>query len=718
MQKLIASALSLAVLAAPAVCQEEQNDPESVEALLKELKEQRDNAEVDVVKKLANKKSREAMQGLIEVYDEMASIYMRRAICQGLALYDDVEGAEQPALQKLMDVATGAKERELRETSVELIAGADNYGKAFLTMIVESSADDDTRERAMEHHVNSARAEDMEWYRAIYDPTAEEKAKKASKKAKDEKDKVPHALQPLRVLAFEALKADMEAKDVLEAASDKNKKIRGLAMQELESREDSNALSVAEDIYKKANEPVSTKLVAARIMARDQGPKIADDFIKDATKKATPRELAFGLADILADMKDESVDAKLLKKAGKGKGQEKLFYLRASKHIDDPKLDKALIKMIKDKDPEVQRNAIEILGERRNKDALPELEKLIQKGKDPLVLAAVLGAMSSIRRNDVEWEKELVRYASHEDADIRNTAIVQIGRTKNADYLSVLTEALEHEQWATRLAAARGIEEMRVEEGVGPLCSRIPKETGRMQNEFYEILFRLTGKSFRSSPKMWEKWWADEGASFKIIKESELKKLEKEEETRRLKEITTTEFFGIRVQSHRVTFIIDVSGSMNDPTRGKYIGEAGVPRIDVAKSELVKCLDGLDLQSLFNIVTFSSDVDAWRERVAENTEATMEEAKGFVDRLGAGGATNLFGSLEFAFEDPDVDTIFVLSDGEPTAGSITDPMSIRETVRSWNENRGIVINCIAVGGQFQILEWLAEDTGGTHVKFP
>ena len=38
-------------------------------------------------------------------------------------------------------------------------------------------------------------------------------------------------------------------------------------------------------------------------------------------------------------------------------------------------------------------------------------------------------------------------------------------------------------------------------------------------------------------------------------------------------------------------------------------------------------------------------------------------------------------------------------------------------VKRWNAERDIVINAIALGGSFQILEWLAEDSGGTHVRF-
>src|SRR5262245_37256054 len=87
------------LLALPcASAQEETNAPDSVPALTKALKDLRDDADVDLVKKLANKKTRESMEALLSVYDVMQSVYMRRAVCQGLALYDDVAGSEQPAL--------------------------------------------------------------------------------------------------------------------------------------------------------------------------------------------------------------------------------------------------------------------------------------------------------------------------------------------------------------------------------------------------------------------------------------------------------------------------------------------------------------------------------------------------------------------------------------------------------------------------------------------
>ena len=707
-----------ALPAASAPSQEEENAADSLASLVKTLKSERDNAEVDLVKKLANLKTREAMEALIELYEEMQSIYMRRAVCQGLALYDDVSGAEQPALDKLMNVAAEAPERELREAAVELLGSCDNYGASFLRILVESSADDDIRERALTYHVNRAREEDKSWYREIYDPTAAEKAKKAAKKARDEQDKVPHRLQPLRVLAFGALVVDMEVDEVVRAASDKNRKIRARALQELDSRGDKQAMTVAEDLYDKTTEPVPTRLVAARILSRNLGAKTADRFIKDATKKETPREFVYGLADLLVEMDDEKTNGKLLKKAGKGKGVEKLFYLRATAHLEDPKLDKALVKLLKDKDPEVQRVACELLGKRRHKEAVEDLSKLIDKGKDPLVITAAIEATTQLRTNDREWEAQLQAYASHEESDVRNAAVSALGRMRNPAHLPTVVEALNHEAWSTRLAAARAIEAMRLEAGVGPLCERVGQEVGRMAVEMTDILFRLTGKSFRSNSRQWVDWWKNEGDSFKIVSAGDLRKLEQEEEARRLKQISRTEFFGIRIESHRVIFIIDVSGSMNEPTRGKYVGERGAPRIEVAKEELLKALDGMEIDSLYNIVTFSSDVGQWQDRIVEKNDTSLEEARSYVGRLGAGGATNLYGALKFSFGDPDVDTIFVMSDGEPTAGDVTDGGGIRAAVEAWNKNRGVVIHSVAVGGSLQILEWLAEDTGGTYRQYP
>ena len=59
----------------------------------------------------------------------------------------------------------------------------------------------------------------------------------------------------------------------------------------------------------------------------------------------------------------------------------------------------------------------------------------------------------------------------------------------------------------------------------------------------------------------------------------------------------------------------------------------------------------------------------------------------------------------------------MLGDGEPTAGDFVDAGLIREAVADWNATRGIQIHTVAVGGSLQLMEWLAEDSGGRYVEF-
>src|SRR6185295_12174772 len=96
-----------------------------------------------------------------------------------------------------------------------------------------------------------------------------------------------------------------------------------------------------------------------------------------------------------------------------------------------------------------------------------------------------------------------------------------------------------------------------------------------------------------------------------------------------------------------------------------------------------------DETSLFNIIAFSGGVDHWAEGVSDSKKSSRDEAKLWIDRLGAGDGTNLYGAIQEAFADPDVDTIFILSDSEPAGGAVDDPGTIREHVRLWNENRHV-----------------------------
>src|SRR5262249_53723549 len=176
--------------------------------------------------------------------------------------------------------------------------------------------------------------------------------------------------------------------------------------------------------------------------------------------------------------------------------------------------------------------------------------------------------------------------------------------------------------------------------------------------------------------------------------------------------------FGLRIASHHVAFVIDVSGSMDEHLPGQERSKSAPSRIEVARRELTACLEALEAGTQFNILPFSGNVTPWKDKAQECTEATFAEAKTFVQGLSALGGTNITAGLRAAFDDPTVDTIFFLSDGEPTQGEIVDPVGIREAVARWNEHRGVIIHTISIGDRFPLLQWLAQDSGGTYRTYP
>ncbi len=698
------------------------------DATKQELLKQRDEADTALVSKLADFADRAAMEALLEVYDAMASVWMRREVVRALGRFDRVADAFQPALDKVMNVATTAKEPELRAAALETLGAAQQNGKTFLALIVESPAMDEVRIEAMRLHTRLAAEADNEWYKRLYtresaaDDKNDKRAKKPKKGEEEESVRFIPRLSEIRRLAMEALLPSLKDQDLVsDFREDKSLAIKATALSELQKRGHNAAGGFARELLERVDTPDVMRAFCAEIVAKIDGVKAADEFLKLASKGVdqTQQVLRDRLADLLADMKDEKVDKKLLALVGKGDSVEKAFALRATRFIQDPKLVERVRKGLKEKDPVILRATLLAVAARKDTAAIPDLEKMLEKTEDPALTEALLETLSALHSGANEWVERLVAFSDSPSVDIRNAAIVELGRLGRRNQLDLFKKKLADSNWSTRYAAARALEALRTTDSIGAIVGRLPEETGRMEILFADILWRLTGKPFGRRAGAWTDWWAKEGAGFVPINPTELAKLELEAEERRLRQVSqTAEFFGIKIESHRVIFIIDVSGSMMETLRPEYVGKQGAVRIDVAKRELRRAVEGLDPKALFNIIQFSSGMDSWRkEGIAKVDPGTRGDAVQYVERLGAGGGTNIYGALQLAFQDPDVDTIVFLSDGEPSVGDITDAGAIRDAVREWNDTRGVKIDTVAIGGSLQLMRWLAEDHGGRYVEY-
>lgn len=151
---------------------------------------------------------------------------------------------------------------------------------------------------------------------------------------------------------------------------------------------------------------------------------------------------------------------------------------------------------------------------------------------------------------------------------------------------------------------------------------------------------------------------------------------------------TPPTYHGLEMRSRRVVFCLDVSSSMEWNNR---IGEA--------RDELLRLLDTLDESVKFNIITFSGRVRVWDRRgMRFGSQENVESAKRFVRKARiASDGTNTVDALMAALSDKEVESIFFLSDGHPTAGPTTDNDEILFRVRTqqYNHKPMVKIHTIA-----------------------
>ena len=156
---------------------------------------------------------------------------------------------------------------------------------------------------------------------------------------------------------------------------------------------------------------------------------------------------------------------------------------------------------------------------------------------------------------------------------------------------------------------------------------------------------------------------------------------------------TFARYYGMSVHSDRVVFIVDVSGSMNWPWR------RDPKRIEIARRQLTRVLKEMNRKTLFNLIVYSNKVRLWQKKEVEARPTNVAKALKWVDRtlVKPEGDTHTHDALKAAFSrNPEFDTIYLLSDGNPSDGDHVCPEGILAQVRVWNRHRRAAIHTIGL----------------------
>lgn len=455
-----------------------------------------------------------------------------------------------------------------------------------------------------------------------------------------------------------------------------------------------------------------------------------DDAEAAALLVETLKDRAFNVRDealrVLSGFRSDAAVAAVEKAlSAPGTGKARPFVAMALGRMGNPQSLEPLLANVADPDWEVRRAITEALGGFRDPKVLEPLKAL---AKDP-------------------------------EPVVRTTTADSLAKVGDASVVETLNTLLADTAWQVRSAACAASGKLRDKRSIVPLLA-VLKEEGRLRVDAKIALTQITGFNFGAEPKEWEDWWARSGDGFVVPPQNPPKSVGAGSAKpaaggldRKYKG-PGTHYYGINTPSKNMIFLLDVSRSMAEEVdkaaaivdKGKY-GETNFTstvKIEIAKAELIRTIKNLKENVKFNIILFETEVTSWKKDVSPATDSNKADAIAFVQKqkprgvevahnnrtggsVGQVGRTNIWDALQMAFGvagigtydksyTTQVDTMFLLTDGQPTAGKMTKWEDIEAEVKRLNGLRKVVINTISVGkleGPF--LRKLAEDNGGTFV---
>lgn len=540
-------------------------------------------------------------------------------------------------------------------------------------------------------------------------------------------------LPELRERLFAASRSRLPEGTLEAALDDKQPAIRILALDEWLRRGQADAVGRCQRTFLDPSLEPAERAAAGRAWAL-AGPEEAlgqafeaalaalhlEDFEPNNERHARDRRTAVDFAAELGAAADGRVASLAGDGLAKCEGLERLFRLDALGAGAFPELAGALDKCLDDRALSVQERAVLALARAKGPAGLPAL---VARLKDPYLAGLALSVASEGYAGDAklaEWLRglparerrpELVRAALGE--------LAEVGHLPRAE----LERALSSADFSDQLAALRALERLRRPESIELLVAALPRFGPRVLPDAVALLGELSGQPFGEVPELWARWYAERGRG--LVPTSPERAAEIRATRADLAEEASTgssEFFGIRLRGERIVFVIDVSGSMAQPTSPDGTTTdpelRGASRMEVAKAELARALQALPESVAFEVVTFDSTVRSFGRGPEAASPGRLKKALDFVARLRPGSQTNLWDALERALGFEEVDTLVVLSDGEPTAGGLVQPAAILKTFAARNRWRGIRVHAIAFGLRLGVLEGLARQSGGQYRFLP
>ncbi len=373
----------------------------------------------------------------------------------------------------------------------------------------------------------------------------------------------------------------------------------------------------------------------------------------------------------------------------------------------------ALAEGLRDPDPEARRMAlfsVERLAAEENlspeavEGLLPLVQRLASSERDDLARARALFALALL---DPEEARPQVLGAAQERAPgLRAAAARLLPRiAERGSAETELARLASDPARAVRTSAAHALAELGTRAAVLLLISRMEaEEQGRLSLRILDDLRRLSGLKHPLDPRPWRDW---AGLLPEDWKGTLATRVAAPPEGG-----TAASFAGLPILSTRLAILIDLSGSI-----WKQRSD-GRTKKEVVDRKLREALEGLPETTRFNLIPFTETPRPWQKSLVEATRKNVESAARFFEDRKESGTGNFWDAALLALEDPEVDTLLVLTDGVPTGGRRNQLELLVPLFLERNATAEVAVDSILVEAPPRIRkrwEALAEATGGLSI---
>jgi HEAT repeat protein len=404
----------------------------------------------------------------------------------------------------------------------------------------------------------------------------------------------------------------------------------------------------------------------------------------------------------------------------------------------------------------VRAMAAEALGLMGATEASEPLAALLQDA-DAALIASVCTALGQLK--SVSAIPALTKVLKDANDATQIAVIDALGAMKVPEANAPVLALLDDPRWQVRVSVVDALGKLRQKESIQPLIDRLRKEDGRVRDDISKALLSITTFDLGVDPDKWQTQWDRVKDRFVVPTDAEVEKARAAFEAAQLRyQPRGDDFAGIPTKSTRIIYVIDISGSMEDAILNKEKFKlqgrtySSFVKMEVVKDELIRTIQNLNDTVFFNVLGFATEVKPWnkyglvqanilnRNKAVEwikklqpigGASQNLKKKAGLSGAAGGGlGRTNTYDALMTALDakaaqagydtnlGSPVDTIFLLTDGEPTAGPITEVDRILSDVRRVIQLRKVTINTVQMGRSENgrvLLQGLATQSGGTYL---